>query len=217
MKPSHLLAAMVLLGCASLASTATAEKTLNLYMGTSFTADSTLDGTVGGLPAAAREVSWDNSIEAGIRASYWLEGGWNWLGIALDVSYFRPDVSSSSGAPVSALGSLHVIPVSPLLMVRAPLFVSERYTNGRIQPYIGAGAGFVTSVATSAGSSRRETDFDFGVDARLGLSILVRPRFGIFLEYRYTDVVVHNRDVFGDRIKTTLESDHLNAGVSLRF
>jgi len=213
MKPSHLLTATVLLGCVSLASAATAEISLDLYLGASFTGDSELDGNVGGMPAAARPVSWDDSIEAGIRAGYWLDGGWNWLGVALDASYYRPDPSDA----VMGLGSLHMIPISPLLMVRMPLFVSERYANGRIQPYLAAGPGFVTSLATSSGTSRREAGFDFGIDARLGLTAVGRPRFGVFLEYRYTDVVVNNRDTLGAKIKTTLESDHLNAGVRLLF
>jgi hypothetical protein len=205
-----------LIGAAVIAPTAIAETSLDLYLGVSFTAGSKLDGKVGGVPAAPRSVSWGDSIEGGIRGGYWL-GGLDWLGFGFDASYYRPEASLTGGGPVAGISSLHLVPMSPLLMVRAPLFASDDYARGRFQPYLAAGPSFVTSVLTSDVASGREIGFDIGVDARIGVNVLIRPSFGVFLEYRYTDVVVHNRDLLGEKIKTTLVSDHLNAGVTLRF
>src|SRR4030042_1596756 len=74
--------------------------------------------------------------------------------LAVDASYFKTDSDWPKGA------KYHVVPISVLLMVRAPLNVTQEFPNGRFQPYLGIGPSLVYSRAKSGGAS--DTSFDVG-------------------------------------------------------
>ena len=59
--------------------------------------------------------------------------------------------------------------------------------------------------------------FDAGLDVRAGLTVLLARNFGLFAEYRRTDVDVKVTDSSGDKVKTNLESDHVSGGIAFRF
>lgn len=188
---------------------AVAETMLDLYLGGSYTDDSTLrfDTTP---PFPDQEVGWDDSFAFGLRAGHWFGGSLRWFGLAGDLSYFRPEA-------VGGIVELHVVPITPMAMVRIPLLADERFVGGRLTPYAGVGPGLVTSVLTSNAVSGANVGFDVGLDVRAGVTIMLSRVFGLFAEYRYTDVDVKVEDGFGDSIETPLASNHINAGIALRF
>jgi hypothetical protein len=61
-------------------------------------------------------------------------------------------------------------------------------------------------------TSGADVGFDAGLDIRAGVAVLLTGGFGLFAEYRRTDVDMK----IGD-IKTTVETDHISGGIALRF
>ena len=102
-------------------------------------------------------------------------------------------------------------------MVRLPLFTGDGFENGRIQPYAAVGPGFFLSVLTNASLIGTEVGFDVGLDARAGVTVMLTSRFGLFVEYRYTDVDVETTGGFGSKATSSLQTNHVNGGVALRF
>jgi len=186
------------------ASPVSAETMLDLYVGGAFTEDSTLEidtiGFMGSLPA-----DWRDSVVGGVRVGHWFGGPLKWFGLAADLSYFQPEVAGG-------VLELHLVPITPLVMVRIPLFADEGHEGGRLQPYAGVGPGLFTGVLTSNVTSGADVGFDAGLDIRAGVAVLLTGGFGLFAEYRRTDVDMK----IGD-IKTTVETDHISGGIALRF
>ena len=48
---------------------------------------------------------------------------------------------------------IDVIPISPLLMLRAPLVTDEEFPNGRLQPFVGVGPGIFVSLVDFDGAT----------------------------------------------------------------
>jgi hypothetical protein len=207
--------AAVLITAATLASSASAELMLDGYLGGAFHSARRIEGNLGGTALTAPKVNWDTSVSVGVRAGYWLPGGLDWLGIALESGYFGSEGTPKGTTTLNQL-DLHVIPITPLVMVRAPLAKSDDYPHGRIQPYLGVGPGLFTTTLRAAVQTNALTSFDVGLDYRAGMTVLIRPRFGIFSEYRYTDIDI-DADGSGSRLLYRLETSHINVGVTLRF
>jgi hypothetical protein len=192
----------------SLARPAAAETMLDLYVGGAFTEGSVLEVQNGPL-TTLYSADWNTSPVFGIRAGYWFEGPLRWFGLAGDLSYFRPDLGSD-------FANLHTFPLTPMVMIRIPLLEDDVVPAGRLQPYAGIGPGLFTTVLTSDTFSDR-VGFDAGLDVRAGISIRLTRTFGLFAEYRRTDVDVRAEDSDEDRAKTTIETDHITGGIALRF
>ncbi len=158
------------------------------------------------------EVDYSTTFSVGLRVGYWFESA-RWLGLALDVSYSRPDPD------------LTVFPVSALVMLRLPLLTSEEFPSGRLQPYIAGGPGFFVSkfagdLGNDLGGRTSDTSYDLGLDVRGGLTFMFTPDFGIFAEYRMTRVSPEwNLHITGmdATVKTDLNTHSLIGGVSFRF
>lgn len=201
---------------AAAAPTASAEIALDVYAGIAITNDAGLDGTVGGAPTLGRDIAFQDSVSTGIRGAWWLGGDWAWLGVGFDVGYFGAYRDGSPGVGIE-VDRFHVVPITPLLMLRAPLFRDEQYTSGRIQPYVAAGPSVIVTMLTESTSGALEASADIGLDYRVGFTALVRPRWGLFAEYRLTDSIVHTTSALGDDVKTRLQTDHALFGVTYRF
>ena len=63
---------------------------------------------------------------------------------------------------------LDVVPVSPLLMLRAPLASDEEYPYGRLQPFVGIGPGIFITIVDEQGYSDKPADV--GLDLHAALS-----------------------------------------------
>lgn len=160
----------------------------------------------------ADNVDYSDTFTVGLRVGYWFDSA-RWLGLALDLSYFRPDPDVA------------VFPVSALLMLRVPLLASGEFPSGRIQPYLAGGPGmfaskFAGDLGSDLGGRTSDTSYDLGLDARAGITYLFTRDFGLFAEYRMTRVSpewnlrVLDMDA---TVKTDLNSHHVIAGVSFRF
>lgn len=189
---------------------ASAEWFLDAYGGVSMTADA--DVTVRNGTTVDDKVEFDTEGMGGVRLGYWL-AGLRWLGVAGDVSYFAP-----AGQGTTVETRLEVVPLSPLVMFRLPLLESHEFPNGRLQPYLGVGPGFfLTSVKVElpgVGEESTDWQFDVGVDTRAGVTFMITPAFGAFIEGRYT---VFSTDPGGQSTDLDVETVHVAGGITIRW
>jgi opacity protein-like surface antigen len=156
----------------------------------------------------------------GGRFGYWFEKLPS-LGVSLDLSYFKAEGERAE---------FDVVPLSLLLMLRWPLFKSENFPKGKLQPYAGVGPGyFFTSSRVNFRPALQDSvsgsSDEIGFDVRAGLSWQFHKHWAIFGEYRYTDVKIDLKQedylaIFSgtdESTKTHLKSNHFLAGISYRF
>ena len=182
---------------------ARAEGFIDLRAGAAFTENSDVE-----IFGFRLKTEHEDSATAGLRAGYWFDS-LPWLGLAADVSYFAPD---DSGGP-----SIDVIPISPLLMLRAPLAVSEEFPNGRLQPFAGIGPGVFVSLVDFGVSGQEDESVDVGVDVHAGLRFLIARNASIFLQYRYTWFEPTKIEIFGRDYDPELSTHHVAGGIGLHF
>ncbi len=224
---------------------AAAEGFFDLYFGVGFPQDNDIDADADdpfvdddlNFLYEQSDADWDTTESLGMRGGYWFgEFGPSFIGVALDLSSYRAFEDDS-------LAELEVwaTPMTPMLMLRAPLGWDEDYPGGRVQPYLAVGPSFTLAVANAeldeiAPSNPADffyDDFDtagFGVgfDGRLGLAVPIGRHFALFGEYRYTYVEPHFEEdlevassPFGFEteveIEPELETHHIVFGASFRF
>ncbi|MCG6917135.1 MAG: porin family protein [Deltaproteobacteria bacterium] len=120
------------------------------------------------------KADYDNTYVVGGRVGFWSPGN-NWIGLALDVSYFELEAEGTE---------TKVLPVSALVILR--------YPGDRLQPYMGIGGGvFFTDTKVDIQLSGQNKNFsdtaaDFGLDTRAGLAWRLSKGLAIFGEYRFT-------------------------------
>ena len=153
----------------------------DLYGGIAFSERTTADFS-NNLTGTFASVPFDigGSAVVGARGGRW----WGPFGLAADVSYFKRKASN---------GTIDVIPISALVLLRAPLYKSEDHPDGRLQPYAGGGLSFVVGNASmpSVAPGIEAVDkfrADFGFDVRAGVAWRFTKRVGLFSEYRFTAV-----------------------------
>ncbi len=203
-----LVTALVLLAITvSAPGPARAETFLDLYGGGAFPVKT--DTTISGPGfVIIGESPYQDSFVVGGRAGYYFEPAVPWLGLALDVSYFKADIDVPDGAKND------VVPTSLLLLLRTPLAASPAFPRGRLQPYAGIGLSLVYS-RSEVGTSR-DTSFDVGFDSRLGLAWMLTRTIGLFGEYRFS-YVQPDYDLNGEHVEPEFAVHHLAAGVTFRF
>ena len=194
-----------------------AEVMFDLYAAATFTNGSRLTRKVSGSAVTPLSTTWGSSGSIGARGIFWLGGKLNWLGAAVDLSYYGVETSTTSGLPGKGLLQLHLIPISPLLMIRIPLAKNDANPGGRVQPYAAIGPALTTSVANGKLIRGSESSFDVGLDYRFGIKLQPVTRVGVFLEYRYTDITVQVDGGGGNTLSTPITSSHAVAGVTLSF
>jgi hypothetical protein len=153
---------------------------------------------------------------------------YNWIGLAMDVGYFRAE---GPGVDVTAL------PFSLLLALRVPLFTTPDRPGGRLQPYAMAGVTFYkldisAHVDGMGGSSSNWSwpgvansgDQVTGPYLAAGLAWQPARNLAIFGEYRYSsfDVDFDTTDSFifpsvNGRVDASVDSSRLLLGISYRF
>lgn len=175
---------------------ASAEWFLDAYIGPAFTQD----GKFAGL-----KTDYDTAFSGGGRVGYYF---WffPFVGLALDGSAYAPDGELANTFNFDA----KVAALSFDAMVRLPLFTSQSFPHGQLQPYAFAGPGVYWTKVKTLGSSDR--DHRIGVNTGVGVNWMFLPFVGVMTEYRYSHV---RPEVFGT--KTTLNTHRLLAGVTFHF
>ena len=221
------------------ANPASAEGFLDLYLGAGFPEDGDVDTKVVGISFPnSLDADYETTSSSGLRGGYWFEDAAAFVGIGLDLSYYRAsgevDVASGLGltTPFEIDADFYAFPITPLLMLRVPIQPTEEFPGGRVQPYGAIGPGLTLSVA-DVDTSRLafglddfvDASFDVGIDVRGGLAVHVAKPIALFAEYRYTrlrpDYDNEIDDDFGPDIDIDIEPDidvhHMVFGVSFRF
>jgi outer membrane protein W len=180
-----------------------------------------------------------NNWTAGGRAGYWLDKPkMDWLGFGLDVFFFH--LKTPPGQQVGVIGTGGTTTVNDanwslpawgigfdMLRLRLPLLRDEQFVHGRVQPYVAAGptlfityAGQNTFVQPAGQSS---TNVSVGAKVDAGATVMVTKRIGAFAQYRFThfttelDYQNNTPALATETFKTTYDSHHVIAGLSLRF
>ncbi len=206
--PIAFLAALVLVALPA-SNAARAEGFVDLRVGGSFTEDNDVEvDPPGGGGSFEFPTEYEDSPNGGVRGGYWFDPV-PWLGVAGDVSYFAPDDDTLGGPEID------VIPISPLLMLRAPLVTSEEFPNGRVQPFTGIGPGIFVSIADFDTAGDDETA-EVGLDAHAGLNFQVTRQVSLFAQYRYT-YVEPEFEIQGADIEPELSTHHVGVGAGFHF
>lgn len=178
--------------------------------------------TNGGTSAERERGTASDDITYGGRVGYWfVEQGLPWLGVAGDVSYMEPEYRG-------ATGDLHVkvrtVPMSPLLMLRIPLFQAPDYPGGQFQIYSGVGPGFFWTEQTARGGAVGEKisadTIEVGVDFRAGLAWQFLPNWKVFAEYRMTSYSISVKQTTAGRevkVDADLDTNQALFGIGYSF
>lgn len=205
---------LLVLWMAATAGPAVAEWSFDAYVGRTFVPDGDFmlrDDNFN------QSLGFDDSFIVGGRLGYWL-GFLPFLGVALDASYYTADLESLPNQEPLANADLKRLPLSGLVLLRLPLFLSPGLPFGRLQPYVAAGP--TVFLANLDLNALDESRADVGLDARVGLNVRFTRTLGIFVEYRLT-YVEQQFDFTADGVRSQVESDpsthHILGGLSLRF
>jgi hypothetical protein len=206
---------------------ARAEGFLDFYGGRAMSRDEEVKASIsssGFAPTEShtRRTDFDPSFTFGARVGYWFEK-LPYVGLSLDLSYIRAEDENVD---------IWAVPISLLVMLRLPLFKSEKFPHGRIQPYAAIGPGLYYAHARAdfrpdLPEKVSGDDSSVTVDMRAGLSWQFHKHWAIFGEYRYTDIKIdftntHTDFLFGfvtgeESMKTKLKTNHVLVGISYRF
>lgn len=190
---------------------AVAEPYLAGYVGTAFTDDKDLRTEIelDGVPfvnGRARDLSFDSSVVFGGKAGYFFEVdllGGN-VGAELDVYHFEPNFGAQTvrftGTFAGVTGDIttrlqsadiDVTAVTLNLLYRFRLLSDRQYPRGRLQPYVGVGAGaFIATLETrtstfDANKEITDTDVRPGFQALGGARFFLTRNIALFAEYKF--------------------------------
>lgn len=195
----------MLSGVAALAFTpvpASAEWVLELLGGGAFTRSQDINVKLQGIKYQFKDVDFKNSFTFGGRAGYWFEAV-PYFGLAVDVSHFHADINKQAVVVCSGGACVPPIPVAHLdfavtgisldAMARLPLWTSEEFPQGRLQPYLTVGPTLFVGRAQGPINSaqiptnrRADTETAVGMQAGAGLAWQFLPNWALVAEYRFT-------------------------------
>jgi opacity protein-like surface antigen len=190
---------------------AVAEPYVAAYVGIARTEDSDLRtelelNDVPFVNGRARDLSFDSSVVFGGKAGYFFERplpGGN-VGVELDVYHFEPDFGAQtvrfSGTFAGVTGdigtrlqsaNIDVTALTVNLLYRFRLLSAAPYPRGRLQPYVGLGAGaFIARLETRTSTfdtneEITDTDVRPGFQALGGARFFLTPAIALFGEYKF--------------------------------
>ncbi|WNG32484.1 hypothetical protein F0U61_01820 [Archangium violaceum] len=129
------------------------------------------------------------------------------------------DVTETLGSTVRGFNMSHGMNYLTLDVVHRWNACPEPGCTGRLQPYVGAGAGLVIPHVEAAIGDASVSEYQVHGPAFQVLGGVAWPfasRFAVSGEYRFTHTSV-TVDVPGGTLGTTLDTHHLMAGPSLRL
>lgn len=228
------IALLITIAGLAVATPASAEWFVDLYLGGAFTEKHDVDTEFPGGVLSALDISFNNSFTGGLRGGYWLPfdvGPLN-FGFGVDLSHFAPNIGRQSNVfcrNVCVNGVFDDVDLSVWVigfdaLLRAPLLKSATFPNGQLQPYLRVGpAIFVAHADDSFNfSPGNQTDSDTSVGVKLGTGVswLFTRNIGVFGEYRYTHF--SPEFTFKDNgttanLSTSINTHSLLVGVTFRF
>ena len=237
-----LMLAIVAVAALVTPSPAGAEWFTDLYLGLSITSKADVDFAATTpatfIPKTFNDVTYENSVLWGARGGYWFGGKdvvgvsealgdyAQYVGAALDLSYFRPRIPSQTvvtnvGTRRLGFMDLWITTLTPELMIRFPVLRDEDYPQGRVQPYIAGGPTlYIAKLTDSAGNfgprGDSSTTAGLGITIGPGLAFQISEQFFAFGEVRF----LHAGPSFGFKGGDTdvpLNSHQILFGVSYRF
>jgi len=148
----------------------------------------------------------------------WFAERFPWLGVAGDFSVFIQSWGIQSPYEVTA------IPISALLMLRAPLVRSPEHPNGRAQPYLALGPSLIISraklaqglAATGTATVETDTAADAGFDGRVGIRLVASSWISVILEYRAT-YFKPTWKLSGRSVATSVWTNHFIIGLGIHY
>jgi outer membrane protein with beta-barrel domain len=189
----------------------------DLYLGGAWTQrhDVSLRGS-----ADVKDVGFNTSSAFGGRIGYYFDS-LKILGVALDVSHFRPDTVPGGLHRVD----LYMSPISIDLMLRWPGLATTEIPRGRLQPYLTVGPSVALAEAKDTTNfnppNQYDTNFPVGVKAGVGLAWQLYSHVALFSEFRYThfspEFTFKNQPPETTKLKTDINTGYFIAGFSLRF
>jgi opacity protein-like surface antigen len=207
----------------------------DLYGGVIF--DGRVDQThLSSIGTMTSEVELRPAFTGGVRGGYWFES--LPFGIGLDLFFLRADTKAESvvgtinGTPATVQAAASQMMAAAiafeLLRLRFPLFVSQRFPHGQVQPYLSAGpALFFTRFKDTGGAgappSQTDSDTVLGVKIGAGVTFQISRLVGVFAEYRFThfqaDVSLRNAMIPAgtDTFERVVDAHHMVGGVSFAF
>lgn len=210
-----------------------AEWFADLYLGAALTESAdfriTAPAVAPGLTIVFQDVEFEPSVAYGGRGGYWFDGA-PFLGLALDVSHFEPDIDAQVvtatviGSDTLAHIDASVTALALDLMLRWGFLATPDRPNGRLQPYVTVGPAIffsrIRDTATLDPPGQSDSDTSVGVKVGAGLAWQVHANVAVFAEYRFTHfsprLRVSDRGA-AERIDTDINTHHLIGGLSFRL
>jgi opacity protein-like surface antigen len=193
--PAHAELYLAVFGGAAFSESKTTETQLNL------------DGVpVAVLDGKFRDVDFDDSFLVGAKLGYFFSRPLfaGHVGTELEFYYTEPESPRQTvtfngtmlGTPTTTEISIQsakfeIFAVALNVLYRLPLFTSSDFPTGRVQPYVGVGAGaYIATMKTTTSpfdvnKKTEDTDVAPGVQALGGLKFFVTRNVALFAEYRF--------------------------------
>jgi hypothetical protein len=243
MRLTSKVAAVMLVAMAGLALSArvgSAEWFADLYAGVSLTQsnDVTIHDPIVG-QGVYKDTDFGTNAAYGIRVGRYFDSI-PFLGLALDYFSFSPNIppqgTQREGCMlVTGCGTfeghtgridIQARAISLDLMLRLPLFKTDKVPNGRLQPYLSLGAPlFITTVTPRTSLQFRnqhdETSVSVGGKGAAGVAVQIFSNLNLFGEYRFThtstNVDLESAVVRTASFDTTFNTHSLLMGLSARW
>ena len=192
------------------------------------------------------DVEWEDNSLSGpsaryttVRVGYFLAGK-PWMGVAVEFMHFKvfAEVQRSvrvtgtnEGVPIDAVQPMDAIVdryivgngvnfITASFLARKRLKRSEEYPDGRLQPYVGVGAGpTLLYTQSTVNDKKRSGPYEFGsigLAALGGVQVQLSRRWDLFAEHKRTYTQA-NGSIDDGSSRTDLHTNHYTAGAGLHF
>ncbi len=235
-------AAISLLVAASLAS---AEPYFGLYAGAAFPHENDWEFSEfrrlvpppGLVDVTALDTRGDTSPVLGGKFGYFLESI-PFLGFELDVfNIFGPDIDANATRSLNGPGIQAQFPLSQAIntgpevelrvtgvmlnvLGRLPLMRNNDFPQGRLNPYIGVGGGWINAqldVSNRVGGDDGDVADLLGAQGIAGVKYFFHPNVAVFAEYKYLHVFNAKWAFSGSKVQSDLDISNGLLGVAFHF
>lgn len=124
-----------------------------------------------------------------------------WLGIELDGSYMQPKIENQTVQASAGTLRLNIgLPESTVKLITGAVHVLVRFSNGPLQPYIGAGPAVVHARVSDSSGLGGGTSTTIGLSAVGGFRVMLSDGIGAFLEYKHIRSELEFETTRGDAV-----------------